>query len=425
MGNEPAANGGDASSSKAPVPQDGTHHDEAATPSASASPKKKSGGAADGSSPPMLAKRMKEVPVLEESPAMVGAAVVAGILGAIAIGMLGYGVQTDNWLEMSVNGVDYNMGLFDTCSNVSCVDISFNTLNETQCGADGPTIEGSSIQLRYWAIRGLFFFEAFGCFIICVLSLAACQRGATGTSPLVTLIAALVAMLGGAAGVGLWVMSIQGYFFCETTYCEMLALTSGSADGCTESFGLSFYIAAASMGTCIAVLVLAVVIMVGRKKKSVETEPVAGGEDTKDDTTAAPTEVTSGAEKNDGDAAPAAADSSAKQEATTTDQQNGSDDTNGTTTAANDAEDTPAKQQPAANGGTSPSSPSPARGSDGAVDAEKLEGDWVFDDDSGMYWSESNYLFLNPENGHYYNPNADQWFNPDTQEWYGQEDGSS
>lgn len=46
------------------------------------------------------------------------------------------------------------------------------------------------------------------------------------------------------------------------------------------------------------------------------------------------------------------------------------------------------------------------------------EGDWVLDPDSGLYWSETNYLFLHLDTGQFFDPNTNMWFDSATQEWY-------
>ena len=49
---------------------------------------------------------------------------------------------------------------------------------------------------------------------------------------------------------------------------------------------------------------------------------------------------------------------------------------------------------------------------------ELPEGDWQWDAASNMYWSESQYLFLNPLNSHFYDPNSNHWYNAETEAWY-------
>eukprot|EP00758_Cryptobia_borreli_P007491 Tbor_TRINITY_DN5305_c1_g4::TRINITY_DN5305_c1_g4_i1::g.4850::m.4850 len=52
------------------------------------------------------------------------------------------------------------------------------------------------------------------------------------------------------------------------------------------------------------------------------------------------------------------------------------------------------------------------------ADFELPEGDWVFDPETKMYWSEEQYLFLSPEDCHFYDPNSNHWYNPETEVWY-------
>ena len=46
------------------------------------------------------------------------------------------------------------------------------------------------------------------------------------------------------------------------------------------------------------------------------------------------------------------------------------------------------------------------------------DGDWVYDPESEMYWSEEKFLFLHPQSNQYYDPNTDLWYDPDTEQWY-------
>ena len=46
------------------------------------------------------------------------------------------------------------------------------------------------------------------------------------------------------------------------------------------------------------------------------------------------------------------------------------------------------------------------------------EGDWVYDDASGLYWSDKEQLYLDHAAGQYYDPASGQWYDPATQRWY-------
>ena len=45
-------------------------------------------------------------------------------------------------------------------------------------------------------------------------------------------------------------------------------------------------------------------------------------------------------------------------------------------------------------------------------------GDWVFDEQSGMYWSDQEFLYMDPWTQHSYDPNSEMWYDPDADEWY-------
>ena len=46
------------------------------------------------------------------------------------------------------------------------------------------------------------------------------------------------------------------------------------------------------------------------------------------------------------------------------------------------------------------------------------DGDWRFDNDSRMYWSDEQQLYLRTTDGHFYDPHSTQWYNPDDGTWY-------
>ena len=46
------------------------------------------------------------------------------------------------------------------------------------------------------------------------------------------------------------------------------------------------------------------------------------------------------------------------------------------------------------------------------------EGDWAFDDASGMYWSEQEFLYVDTVTNQYFDPNSDMWWDPEADRWY-------
>eukprot|EP00759_Apiculatamorpha_spiralis_P051992 PhF_6_TR5573/c0_g1_i2/m.7979 len=43
--------------------------------------------------------------------------------------------------------------------------------------------------------------------------------------------------------------------------------------------------------------------------------------------------------------------------------------------------------------------------------------DWEMTE-TGLYWSEAQQMYMDPESGHFYDPNSLQWYDPDSGEWY-------
>lgn len=46
------------------------------------------------------------------------------------------------------------------------------------------------------------------------------------------------------------------------------------------------------------------------------------------------------------------------------------------------------------------------------------DGDWTFHADCGMYWSDKEFLYLDPKTGHTYDPDSEMWHDPETGQWY-------
>mmetsp|Transcript_53241 Transcript_53241/g.163807 ORF Transcript_53241/g.163807 Transcript_53241/m.163807 type:complete len:279 (-) Transcript_53241:60-896(-) len=46
------------------------------------------------------------------------------------------------------------------------------------------------------------------------------------------------------------------------------------------------------------------------------------------------------------------------------------------------------------------------------------EGDWVYDESCGLYWSDAEYLYLDTNTNQYYDPKSGQWYDPESQSWY-------
>ena len=58
------------------------------------------------------------------------------------------------------------------------------------------------------------------------------------------------------------------------------------------------------------------------------------------------------------------------------------------------------------------------RGENEHTEPELPPGDWEFDDESGLYWSEDHFLFFHPDSNQYFDPASNQWYDPDSNQWY-------
>ena len=45
------------------------------------------------------------------------------------------------------------------------------------------------------------------------------------------------------------------------------------------------------------------------------------------------------------------------------------------------------------------------------------DGDWVFDESSGLFWSDTEFLYLDRATGNFYDPKSCQWYNSETKTW--------
>jgi hypothetical protein len=63
-------------------------------------------------------------------------------------------------------------------------------------------------------------------------------------------------------------------------------------------------------------------------------------------------------------------------------------------------------------------SQSPQQSSAYGKPAPPAGGDWVYDETSGLYWSQAEYLYLDTTNGQYFDPTSQMWYDPASQQWY-------
>lgn len=311
------------------------------------------------------------------------------------LGMLAYALQDNEWYSMKVNGTEYKTGLFYNCTNQSCAEIKLNT--SVSCG----DATGSAVQIRYWAVRALFFFQGFCAILTLAAAVLQCQRGAGAGSAAAVIALSAIGAAAGGAGCGLYGISIQSFFLCGKKFCEGFA----SAAGCSEVLSIGFIIAAAAGGPCLASIGAGVGIIVLRRRATAAAAPPGG--------LVSSTEPLAALQQSTGEVA-----SSPPRGATDPDFSNIGD----VTVNTNDGSFVTAADE---NGSPRPTSES--AGAEGAADggggggvrgaSEAPDGDWIWDEESSMWWSAENQLFLNPSNGHMYSPSADMWWSAETG-WY-------
>ena len=47
-----------------------------------------------------------------------------------------------------------------------------------------------------------------------------------------------------------------------------------------------------------------------------------------------------------------------------------------------------------------------------------LDGDWEWDAEAKLYWSETECLYFDPKTSHSYDPKSGQWYDPESETWY-------
>lgn len=293
---------------------------------------------------------------------MVALIIVSAFLGLASAGLCAGGAYLAQWYTISytVAGESHsaNAGLFQTCSDSICTTLLDKTFGDISC-SNGSTVKGSDVKTRYIVILALCI--AGGAFMLLTTFFSPC-----GITPINVLRLVLSVLATGAlvASALLFYLMQEQYIYCGKSYCTYYGdlIAASSAGGtttsweCKSAFGTAFWLTVTSCFLAGMSFIIQIIRL------------CSGGGDKKADAPVAASNEP--AKPADAAAAPAAA-----------------------------ATEPAATAQPPA-------------------ERDLPEGDWVYDENSGLYWSEENYLFLHRGSGHFYDPNTNQWYDPDNEKWY-------
>lgn len=173
-----------------------------------------------------------------------------------------------------------------------------------------------------------------------------------------SLVLGILAAFGGGAAIALFAFVLENWLYCDGTFCD-----ANTFPDCSSTYGWSFYIAAVGV-----LFSLIGIICAALAYRNVASDPAA----------------------TDGAAA----------------QREGSPLPYGNGSSRGDAYQTTTTTTTTTYQTTTDTVPPPP------------EGDWVYDEASGLYWSDTQYLYLDTTTNEYYDPNSGLWYSPETGEWY-------
>lgn len=302
---------------------------------------------------------------------------IAGCLGLLALGCAIAAAVETKWYSVTLSGTTIDYGLFRSCANSTCEDTKYPDFNGVCTRSDA---DKRWLGIKITAIIGMAM-----SFVGALTALSQAKRFAV-----MRIVALLLASLGTGFAGGFAVYFLQYWYFCDTTPCKMWATTGITS--CSDGIVYSLYLQLAATGCNFIGLVFGAVALI-----QLPPEKSGGG-----------AAVAAAASSSADGAQPPAerqlefVDESPRDDAQQQQQQQPQEShQNGDL-----QHDVVQKQQ---------------QGEQPVEEAvpELPEGDWIFDEASGMYWSEEAYLFLHLESGWFYDPNG-YWY--DGENWIAAEE---
>lgn len=307
------------------------------------------------------------------------------------------------WYQLTVPSLNYSVLIspFNSCTDTNgvrvCVPVQFaasacttkSVANDRWLGFQISTVAAGSIH-----------------FVLVFMLLSS-----TSSAKVARILGTLFGFFAWAACIILFCLIMLRIHECNTTLCD--TLVGGTTRSCAEGFTPIWWVMIGGA----ACSFLSLIMSFGAPSDPEGAEPAANEPIAQGGNQAAPTAAQNdqngnavqdnngqaGAQSGSGDQQPTGDASSTGQSGNQTSNQ--AAEGSGNQQAAKE-------QQPA------------EKATKEAKDEPQLpEGDWVFDEESHMYWSEENYMFLHLETGQFYDPETDMWYDPELKEWYHFQEG--
>ena len=315
--------------------------------------------------------------------------IILAVFSLLQVGFAAVALGTNSWYSvLADNSVTY-YGLFKTCDATLTV-CNANPYNDefySDCTRTGSELANRYHVLQGLCIAGLVFS------VITGLAALASKKISPTVSYVVVFLALLTAVLLFACAL-YFSQTFERWRFCDRHICE-LKRKEGSQQACDGSYGFSLAFLCIAIGAAFLSFVFSLV-RVALGEWTVEKQPAA---------TAATNEPTRAAGSPAAAKARTATPGASQQPTEVVATQGGWD-----------AQPTalPAASEPAPRAAPSAS----VLYADDQVPPPPPNGDWVLDPQCKMYWSQQEFLYLDPYSRHCYDPNSDMWYDPEADEWY-------
>lgn len=316
-------------------------------------------------------------------------ALVFGILtaAAVAAGLATPNLQTGTWVPPSSPAQSLTYGVFKSCVNGVCTDNPFFSGTDIKVGNcvvnAQERIAHEFSMLMLLIIGGLLALLTGGFSII-----------AGRTMGIVRIPVSVMCLLCIAGGTVLTYFTIESFLYCKKNACA--AAADAGYTNCSFNFDYSFWLL---VGACGGAVLLFFLTLINFGLSRDETAPPSSSEPTAEPVPAK--ETAKREQAPSGVAQPEQNKAAAERMPTATAPEPSND--------ASRAADPPRNSAPTDQAGAAKAAP------------ELPAGDWVYDAESGLYWSEEAYLFLHLDSGQFFDPNTGMWYDAATEEWYAPE----
>jgi hypothetical protein len=275
------------------------------------------------------------------------------------VGLTVAALLTDNWYTITRQSGTTTWGLWKTCAAGTCSDIQYTDFSVGSCFSSKTTLQSRSYGVMATsALGGL---TSFGAFLVIVSALI--LRPKTPLLGGITLGLASFSFFSYCTAVILYIFVYHKWYYCDENYCSKAFVLVGESGSCDAFFSYSYALIVISAGCSLAATVFALFAT-----RATRAGPAAGP-------------IT---------------DASAR-----------------------------VAQEPSANARSPARQPAAASTAGGAAVAggraapgqAGMDG-WELDERNGLYWSDKEMLFYDPNSGHFYDPNSELWYDPQTEQWY-------